>query len=255
MDYQYLVVDVSDDVATVTLNRPERRNALSKELRVELRQVAEELDSRDDLTCVLLTGAGPVFSAGADLRQTDSFGVGLPLAEARRIVRQGADMCAAWERLRYLTIAVLNGPAVGGGMSLAVSCDFRILAPNAYFLAPEVDVGINYTWNSLPRIGNLVGPARAKLIGALARRVDAETALAWGLCEEIADDPMAAARVMAAEIAERPRVSQQMVKESVNRHFAMPNSVYLDQDQVLLMMRDPENQKHAQAVRDRIAKK
>lgn len=255
MAYQYLTVDVSGHLATVTLNRPEKRNALSKELRVELRQVAEELDGRDDLACVLVTGAGPVFSAGADVSQSDGFGAGLPLAEARRIVRQGADMCAAWERLRYLTIAVLNGPAIGGGMSLAVSCDFRIMATDAYFLAPEVDLGINYTWNSLPRIGNLVGPARAKLIGALARRIDAETALAWGLCEQVSDDPMAAASEMAAEIAERPRVSQQMVKESVNRHFAMPNSVYLDQDQVLLMMRDPENQKYAQAVRDRLAAK
>lgn len=255
MTYQYLTVAETGGVATVTLNRPEKRNALSKELRIELREVAEELDGRDDLTCVLVTGAGPVFSAGADVSQADSFGAGVPLPVARRIVRQGADMCAAWERLRYMTIAVVNGPAVGGAMSLAVSCDFRIMAPDAYFLAPEVDLGINYTWNSLPRVGNLVGPARAKLIGALARRVDAETALDWGLCEEVADDPMAAALALAGEIAERPRISQQMVKESVNRHFAMPNSVYLDQDQILLMMRDPDNQKHAQAVRDRLAAK
>jgi enoyl-CoA hydratase/carnithine racemase len=250
--YRYLTVEVEGAIALVTLNRPEKRNALSKELRVELREVAEELDGRDDLACVLVTGAGPVFCGGADVGQPDSFGDGVPLAQARRIVRQGADLCAAWERLRTMTIAVVNGPAIGGGMSLAVSCDFRVMAPGAYFLAPEVDLGINYSWNSLPRIGNLVGPARAKLIGGLARRVDAETALAWGLCEEVADDPMAAARVLAAEIEERPRLSQQMVKESVNRHFAMPNSVYLDQDQILLMMRDPENKQHAQAVRDRL---
>ena len=255
MTYEYLTVELEGALAIVTLNRPEKRNALSKDLCIELREVAEELDGRDDLACVLLTGAGPVFSAGADVGQADNFGDGVPLAAARRIVRQGADMCAAWERLRCLTIAVVNGVAVGGGLSLAVSCDFRIMAPDAYFVAPEVDLGINYTWNSLPRIGNLVGPARAKLIGALARRIDAETALAWGLCEEVADDPMAAGRALAAEIEERPRISQQMVKESVNRHFAMPNSVYLDQDQILLMMRDPENKRHAQAVRDRLAAK
>ena len=117
---------------------------------------------------------------------------------------------------------------------------------------PERTLTISGSTNSLP---GQSGRPRAKLIGALARRIDAETALAWGLCEEVADDPMAAGRALAAEIEERPRISQQMVKESVNRHFAMPNSVYLDQDQILLMMRDPENKRHAQAVRDRLAAK
>jgi enoyl-CoA hydratase/carnithine racemase len=183
MEYHDLTVAEADGVATVTLDRPTKRNALSNRLKRELRAVADALDSRDDLACVLLTGAGRVFSAGADIAETDGFGAGVPLAEGRRIVRLGADMCAAWERLRALTIAVVNGPAVGGGISLAVSCDFRVMAPEAYFVAPEVDLGINFTWASLPRLGNLVGPARAKLIGALARRVDAPTALAWGLCE------------------------------------------------------------------------
>ena len=255
MDYHDLTVEEADGVATVTLDRPAKRNALSNRLKRELRAVAEALDFRDDLACVLLTGAGPVFSAGADMDEADGFGAGVPLAEGCRIVRLGADMCAAWERLRALTIAVVNGPAVGGGISLAVSCDFRIMAPGAYFVAPEVDLGINFTWNSLPRLGNLVGPARAKLIGTLARRVDAACALAWGLCEEVADDPMAAARAMAEEIKLRPRIAQQMIKESVNRHFAMPESVYLDQDQVLLLMRDPENRKRAEAVRARLAAK
>ena len=109
MTYHYLTVEDEGALAIVTLNRPEKRNALSKELRVELREVAEELDGRDDLACVLVTGAGAAFCGGADVGQADSFGDGVPLAQARRIVRQGADMCAAWERLRCLTIAVVNG--------------------------------------------------------------------------------------------------------------------------------------------------
>ena len=113
MTYEYLTVELEGALAIVTLNRPEKRNALSKDLCIELREVAEELDGRDDLACVLLTGAGPVFSAGADVGKADNFGNGVPLAAARRIVRQGADMCAAWERLRCLTIAVVNGVAVG----------------------------------------------------------------------------------------------------------------------------------------------
>ncbi len=255
MTFETITVSDADGVATVTMNRPEKLNALSNALKRELQQVAEALDERDDLSCVLVTGAGRAFSAGADLSEREALADTVPMAEARRLVRLGADMCAAWERLRPLTIAVVNGPAIGGAMSLAVACDFRVMASDAWFQAPEVDIGLNYSWNSLPRIGNLVGPARAKLIGALARKVDAETALAWGLCEAVADDAMAAARELAVEIGERPRIAQQMVKESVNRHFAMPNSLYLDQDQILLMTRDAENRKHVEARRAKLGLK
>lgn len=255
MSYRWLRIEEDGAVVCVTLDRAEKRNALSLALRRELLDVAHALDTRDDVACVLLTGAGSAFSAGADLGEGEGFGAGVPIAEARRIVRLGADMCAAWERLRALTIAVVNGPAVGGGVSLAVACDFRVMAPDAYLVAPEVELGIPFTWNTLPRIGNLVGPARAKLIGALARRIDAETALAWGLCEEVDADPMAAAWRMAAEIAARPRVAQQMIKEAVNRHFRMPETVYLDQDQVLLMARDPDNRAHAEAARGRLRRR
>lgn len=250
--YEDIGIEIDGPLAVVTMNRPEKRNALSKRLRVELRRAAEKLDERDDLSCVVLTGAGSAFSAGADLSESDIFGDGVPIARARRIARLGADMCAAWERLRPLTVAAVNGPAIGGGLSIAVACDFRVMARGAFFLAPEVDLGLNYTWNSLPRLGNLVGPARAKLVGALARRVDAETALAWGLCEAVADDAMAAARELAAEIAARPRTAQQMAKESVNRHFAMPNSLYLEQDQIVMMSSRAETRERVAAVRARI---
>ena len=251
-NYEDLNVSIDGPVAVVTMNRPEKRNALSKRLRIELRRAAEALDERDDLSCVILRGAGPAFSAGADLTEPDIFGDGVPLARARRIARLGADMCVSWERLRPLTIAAIAGYAIGGGLSIALACDFRVMARGAFLLAPEVDLGLNYTWNSLPRLGNLVGPARAKLIGALARRIDADTALAWGLCEAVADDAMDAARELAAEIHARPRVAQQMVKESVNRHFAMPSSLYLDQDQIVLTSGRPETREHVRAARARL---
>ena len=236
----FLKLDEDGGIVTVTIDRPDKRNALSVALRHELREMAARLDGRDDIACVLLTGAGSAFRAGADLSDPHAFGAEVSVAEARRIARAGPDMCAAWERLRALTIAVINGPAIGGAMSLAVSCDFRIMGRDAFFRAPEIDLGLSYTWGSMARIGNLVGPARAKLIGALARTVDAECALSWGLCEEVADDPMAAARAMAAEIASKPRIAQQMIKESMNRRFAVPDTVYLEQDQLLLLSREPD---------------
>ena len=139
--------------------------------------------------------------------------------------------------------------------TLAVACDFRILQRDAWLRAPEVELAITYSWGTLPRLVRLIGPQRAKLIGALARKVDAETALAWGLCEAVADDALAAALDMAVEIAGKPRVAQQMIKESINRLTAGPDTGTLEQDQVLLNMSDPETRALQAAVLERIARK
>ena len=242
MSYETLKLIEQDDIATVLLNRPEKRNAMSNLMKNELRDVAEELDGRNSLACVLLTGEGAVFSAGNDISEIDLV-TKAPIEEARRMVRLGADLCDSWERMRSLTIAVVNGPAIGGGTSLAVSCDFRVMGPTAYFYAPEVELGLTYSWNTLPRIGDLVGPSRTKLIGALSRKIGPEKALQWGLCDEISDDPMQTALGMALEIKSKPRLSQQMVKESVNRHFQSPNTAYLEQDQILLALLGGESGK------------
>ena len=251
MSYQTLELVEEGDVVTVVLNRPEKRNAMSNLMKKELRVVAEELDARSNLACVLLTGKGTVFCAGNDISEVGSIKK-MPLEKARRLVRLGAEMCDAWERLRALTIAVVNGPAIGGGTSLAVACDFRIMGSSAYFYAPEVELGLTYSWNSLPRIGDLIGPARAKLIGALSRKINSKLAFEWGLCEEVDNDPMGVALNLASEIQAKPRVAQQMVKESVNRYFQSPNTAFLEQDQILLALLGEEAQELHDLQRTRI---
>lgn len=234
------VEDAGGDTLIVRLNRPEKRNALSAALKRELAATARALAERTDIGAIILTGAGGAFCAGNDLSEPDSFAQDMPLAEARRHIRLGLEMCRAWEALPQLTIAAVDRFAIGGGMSLALSCDFRIFQTDAWLRAPEVELGITYSWGTLPRLARLVGPARAKLIAGLCRRVDAATALEWGLCEEVSDDTLAAALTMAAEITAKPRVAQQMVKESVNRLFAGPDTATLEQDQVLLNMTSEE---------------
>lgn len=245
MAYKTLRVVDHNAIVIVYMNRPMKRNAMSNRMKRELKDIANDLDERNELACVILTGEGSVFSAGNDISEVKEVKKA-SIQEARRIVRLGADLCDSWERLRPLTIAAVNGPAIGGGTSLAVSCDFRILGPRAYFYAPEVELGLTYSWNTLPRIGDLVGPSRAKLIGALSRKIEPKEALLWGLCEEVSEDPVAAALKMAAEIKEKPLVAQQMVKESVNRHFQSPNTAYLEQDQILLALQG----KQAQSLHD-----
>lgn len=246
------VEEAGGDTLIVRLNRPHKRNALSSELKRELAATARALADRTDIGAIILAGAGGAFCAGNDLSEPDSFAQDMPLAEARRHIRLGLEMCRAWEALPQLTIAAVDRFAIGGGMSLALSCDFRIFHTDAWLRAPEVELGITYSWGTLPRLARLVGPARAKLIAGLCRRVEAGTARDWGLCEEVADDPMAAALAMAAEITAKPRVAQQMVKESVNRLFAGPDTATLEQDQVLLNMTDPEAQARQGEVLDRL---
>ena len=246
------VEEAGSDTLIVRLNRPHKRNALSSELKRELAATARALAERTDIGAIVLAGAGGAFCAGNDLSEPDSFAQDLPLADARRHIRLGLEMCRAWEALPQLTIATVDRFAIGGGISLALSCDFRILHTDAWLRAPEVELGITYSWGTLPRLARLVGPARAKLIAALCRRVDAPTALDWGLCEAVTDDTLAAALAMASEITAKPRVAQQMVKESVNRLFAGPDTATLEQDQVLLNMTDPDAHARQAEMLDRL---
>jgi len=246
------ITEPAAGVALVTLNRPGKRNALSAELKRAIAGAAHDLAGRTDIGAVIFAGADGYFCAGNDIGEGDSFAQGLPLAEARRHIRLGLDMCRAVEAMPQLTVAAVEGFAIGGGISLAISCDFRILAPGAWLRAPEVELGITYSWGTLPRLVRLVGPARAKLVAALCRRIDAATALDWGLCEEVAADPVAAALAMAQEIAGKPRVAQQMVKESINRAVAVPDTGALEQDQVLLTMADPDTRVRQAAALARI---
>ena len=235
MTYATLQILDEKEIIVVTMNRAKKRNALSNLMKEELTDVARKISKNTTCSCVILAANGPVFSAGNDISEVDRVET-LSLGEARKVVRLGADLCEAWENLPSLTIAAVNGPAIGGGTSLAVACDFRVLAPEAYFYAPEVELGLTFSWNTLARLGDLIGPARTKLIGALSRKIDALTALEWGLCEEVSENPKIAARDLAEEIKLKPRIAQQMVKESVNRHFQSPNTAYLEQDQILLSL-------------------
>jgi enoyl-CoA hydratase/carnithine racemase len=189
----------SGSVATVTLNRPERRNALSDDLLARLVQALAELRDDPGARIVILTGAPPAFSAGADA----PFRSGMTDAERRQAFaarrsqfrRLFERATALLETLEQPTIAAINGPAVGGGWGLALACDFRLAASEARFWIPEVELGVPLGVGSTTRFVRLVGPARAKEIILEGRRYSAEEALALGLVHRVvpgADLPAAA---------------------------------------------------------------
>ena len=185
----------ADRVAVVTLNRPDKRNALSIELREELAEALEALGGDADLGCVVLTGAGSAFSAGMDVSQ-----FGGDLDNRRRLVETSERMFGAVARFPLPLIAAVNGPAVAGGFVLALLCDVRIAGASARFGFPEVGRHIPPSYAA----------ARAALAPAVARRlcltgevVDAVPAEHLGIVSEVVEDPVLATRAteLAAQVA------------------------------------------------------
>ena len=209
-------------VATLTLARPDRRNALSDALLTELAAAVTELRDDAAVRVVIVTGAPPVFSAGADAGLRS----GMSAEERRRAFtnrktqfrRLFERATTALEGLEQPTIAMVNGHAVGGGWGLALACDFRIAAAEAEFWIPEVDLGVPLGVASTARFVRLVGPARAKEIIMECRRYTAAEAHALGLVTRVVPGAVLAAAVRdyAALLAAKPSRPLAEVKARIN---------------------------------------
>lgn len=209
-------------IATVTLDRPDRRNALSDPLLAELGAAFAEL--RDDATTrvVVVTGAPPVFSAGADA----PFRAGMTAEERQaafanrqsQFRRRFERAAGLLEGLEQVSIAAVNGHAIGGGWGLTLACDFRIAAEAAQFWLPEVDLGTPLGVASTARLVRLVGPARTKEMLLTCRRYAAAEALALGLVHRVvpAEQLAAATRELAELLAAKPFRALAECKARVN---------------------------------------
>jgi enoyl-CoA hydratase/carnithine racemase len=256
--YRQIRCEYSGRVATVVFDRPERRNAFSAELMREMIACARELEARQDVDAVIVTGAAGCFSAGADLKDGSRWAGGAPLLQQRETASLGQRMARAWEELPQMTLAAIEGYAVGGGLALAVALDWRVMARDAFVSLPEISLGIPLTWGTLPRLVNLVGPARAKRLSILCERIGAEAALAMGLIDEVCDKGMAQA--VAGKLAEsaldKPRHSVRMTKETVNAYAGIGAHAvtYMAHDQLELAAASPESREARQnALRKRKA--
>jgi enoyl-CoA hydratase/carnithine racemase len=189
----------ADGVALVTLDRPDRRNALSTALRREGNALLAELAADEAVRAVVVTGAGDSFCAGFDLAE---FGPALedPVM-AEQLWATSDEWHQRWHTFPVPTVAAVNGPALAGGFDLAVLCDLRIAGPTASFGHPEIRFG-DVVYGPLH---DLVGGAVARDLCLTARRIDAAEALGLGLVREIADDPVAAGVALAEEIVTSPR--------------------------------------------------
>lgn len=238
-NWDYLHLRRDGRVLEVTFTSHNTVNSLNNALMRELTQLAQELQFDSELSAIILTGQAGMFTAGMDLKDPEMARAGeMTLAERRQLVKVGPTMCAAWEALEQVTIVAIEGWCIGGGAALAVACDWRVAGDDASFYVPELKLGMNMSWQSVPRFTHLIGPARTKQLLLLAQPVDAASAERWGLYDFVvpAGEALARARELAVQVAATPPIPLRMAKRAINASAcALDNAVsYMDADQFLL---------------------
>ncbi len=227
-------------VAVVRFDRGDGINALSPAALRQLTDVARSFEDDAATSAVVLTGSPQAFSAGFDLKDAEGRSRStMDLGTLRRHLKLGPRLTRAWQDMEQITIGAIEGFCIGGGAALAVALDFRIMARNAHIRIPEIALGMNMSWQSVPRMLHLMGPARTKQAVILAdQRISAEEAHEWRLVEEIADPGKAFDKAMelAIKVAAQPPLPVAMTKLTVNRlaHALDDLASHMDVDQFAL---------------------
>ncbi|MGJ8730299.1 enoyl-CoA hydratase-related protein [Listeria aquatica] len=207
---------LENEVAILTLNRPEKANALSKEMLADLEQTLQTLKP---VRALLIIGSGErVFSAGADLSER----AGLSEDEVWPAVERIRSVCAQLAALKCPTIAVLKGGAFGGGLELALACDFRIAAPEAKLGLTETSLGIIPGSFGTVRLTKLVGKSKAMELILMAKKVTAETAFEIGLVNQVAEDALHTSLNWAEQLAKNAPIAVQIAKEVIGGASELP---------------------------------
>ncbi|MZR30677.1 enoyl-CoA hydratase/isomerase family protein [Sneathiella litorea] len=231
-------------LAIVQISRPEARNAFNDDVIEGLMDAALSLRKDTSVQVVILSGKGGFFSAGADISTFSKIEGETDINRVRQWAYEGSRLCREWEELPQLTIAAIEGGAVGGGLGIAVSCDWRIMASDAWVYVPEVKLGLNFGWSTLPRLNNLIGPARTKTLSILCRRHMATECESWGLADAISapGEALEKAQNLAEEALQVPRLPVRIIKRAVNTNANALNAStsYADMDEMLVCMTDQE---------------
>jgi enoyl-CoA hydratase len=219
-----IVLATDSGVATLTLDRPAKLNAIGPEMVAELTRLLAEIDADRDIRAVIITGSGRrSFSVGADVNAWSALE---PLDMWREWIRDGHRVLDRLANLRQPTIAAINGYAFGGGLELALAADIRIAAGLATFALPETKIGTLPGWAGTKRLPEAIGAARAKQMIFSGNSIDASTAERWGLVNEVVtlEALMDRCRSLASEIAANAPVSVQLAKAIINGDEAAPEA-------------------------------
>ncbi len=209
-------LEIQDHIATLTLDRPEKLNALTLKMLAELEAHLATLEKSTDVRAVILTGAGDrSFCVGADINAWANLDA---IAMWRNWIREGHRIFDRLAALNMPTIAALNGYTFGGGLELALAADLRIASDTVELALPEVSLGIIPGWAGTQRLPDLIGTARAKQMIFTGQRISATKAEAWGLINEVTpkDELMLSAIKLAESIAVNAPLAVQMAKQLID---------------------------------------
>lgn len=214
---EYIKLERNQGVATLTLNRPGTLNAWNQKMRDELREAVRELVADDALRVLVVTGEGRAFSAGEDVRGMQGL-ADIGTRGFRRVARDIHNVLDEIEAMEVPVIAAINGVAAGGGLELALSCDFRFAADTAKLGFPENNVGLIPGSGGCSRLVKLVGLSRAKRLVMTAEMIPAPRALAMGLVDEVfpAAELLEGSKAFAAQLAARAPLALGLAKVVLN---------------------------------------
>jgi enoyl-CoA hydratase len=231
MEFKYIIYEKSEGIATITLNRQDVLNALSKEVIDEILQALEDVRNDENIRVVIITGAGEkAFSAGADIKDMK----GMTAIKARDLSTMGGRLCDAIENLEKPVIAAINGFALGGGLELAMACDIRIASENARMGQTEINIGLIPGWGGTQRLTKLIGMTKAKELIFTGKMIDAKTAEQLGLINMVVPPEKfkEAVRQFAAELASKAPVALKVAKALINK------GAYINLDSAVALERE-----------------
>ncbi len=223
---QNITFEQSNHIATLTINRPDKLNALNFQTLEELKNAIEKCENDATIRGIIITGAGgKAFVAGADINEIADMNE----INARKIAENGQEIFANIENSHKLIIACVNGYALGGGCELAMACHLRVASENAVFAQPEINLGIIPGYGGTQRLTQLVGKAKAIELMCTADYVDAKEAYRLGLVNYVLpqDEIMAKCQEIMAKVVSKPRIATGLIIESVNAVYNKNANGYL----------------------------
>lgn len=226
MSYQNIIIEEENAIATITINRPKKLNALNKDTIQELHEAFKDLDADKSIKAILITGSGEkAFVAGADISEFADFSI----QEGGRLAAKGQEILFDFvENLGTPVIAAINGFALGGGLELAMACHFRVASDNVKMGLPEVTLGVIPGYGGTQRLPQLVGKGKAMEMIMTAGMVDAEKALANGLVNYVVaqDQLIPLCEKLAGKISNNSSVAIKQAIKAINAGYSYDKNGY-----------------------------
>jgi len=233
--YETIKIEREENIVWITLNRPHRLNAFNDVLIEELSEALDTVENDPSVRCVIITGEGDrAFSAGADIT---AFPKATPV-KAEEFARGGQKVFSKIEEMSKPVIAAINGYALGGGLELALACDFRIASEHAELGSPEINLGIIPGWGGTQRLVRTVGLRNAKKLVMLGERIKADEALKMGLIDKVVpfEKLREEAKALAKKLAEGPPIAMKYAKHALNFGSQVPLDIGLRLEATLMAL-------------------